>query len=107
MEDGDSNNPICLRSNKYGTFTENIIWYYVTTRCTMKTDKYTSKMNGTTVFVKGYSASVGRMHVETLNAPGPRTNLQITPNHRSHKSLIMNSCKEKQFSPDLVTSKNW
>ena len=34
----------------------------------MKTDNYASKLNGTTVFVKGYIASV-RMHVETPNAP--------------------------------------
>ena len=51
----------------------------------MKSDKYTSKMNGTIVFVKGYSASV-RMHVETPNAPVPTYHQQITPNHRSHKS---------------------
>ena len=36
----------------------------------MKTDKYTSKMNGTNAFVKDYSASFG-MHVETLNASSP------------------------------------
>ena len=46
-------------------------------------------MNGTTVFVKGYSASV-RMHVETSTSPYRQ---QITPNHRSHKLLFMNFCK--------------
>ena len=33
----------------------------------MKTVKYTSEMNGITVFVKGYSTSL-RIHVETPNA---------------------------------------
>ena len=42
----------------------------------MKTDKYTSKTNGTTVFVKGYSASV-RMYAETPNAPVPRTTSKL------------------------------
>ena len=59
----------------------------------MKTDKYASKLNGTTVFMKGYSASV-RMHVETPNAP-----ILVPPANYSepqfHKSLIMDSCKEK------------
>ena len=58
----------------------------------MKTNNYALKLNGTTVFVKGYSASV-RMHVETPNAPVPSYHQQITPNHSSHKSLVMNSCK--------------
>ena len=50
----------------------------------MKTDKYASKLNGTTAFVKGYSASV-RMQVEMMNAPsfysGPPYHQRITPNH--------------------------
>ena len=55
-------------------------------------------MNGTTAFVKGYRAGV-RMHVETPNTPVPPYHQQITPNHRSHKPLVVNSCKEKQFPP--------
>ena len=34
----------------------------------MKTDNYALKLNGTTVFVKGFTASV-RMQVEMSNAP--------------------------------------
>ena len=62
--------------------------YYVTTRYTMKTDKYTSIMNGTTVFVKGYSASV-RMHVEMPNAPPfCPYHQQITPNYSPINRLL-------------------
>ena len=68
----------------------------------MKSDKYGSKLNGTTVFVKDYSASV-RMHDETPNTSISPYHKQITPNHRSHKSLVMNSCKEKNYSPGRVT----
>ena len=40
----------------------------------MKIDKYASKLNGTTVFVKGYSASV-RMHL--LFTVPPRTTSEL------------------------------
>ena len=98
MEDGDSNNAICWRSNKFDSLTKNIILYYITTRCSMKTDKYASKLNGTAVFVKGYSAGV-RMHVETSNAPFFAV-VPVPPVNYSepqfHKSPVMNSCKEKK-----------
>ena len=62
----------------------------------MKTDNYALNLNGTTVFVKGFSASV-RMQVEMSNAPSFCGGLPVPPANysepRSHKSLVMNSCK--------------
>ena len=55
-------------------------------------------MNGTTVFVKGYSASV-RMHVENTECtdyPVPPANY-FEP--QSHKSLVVNSWNEKKIIP--------
>ena len=49
----------------------------------MKIDNYALKLNGTTVFVKGYSASV-RMHVETPNT----YHQQIIPNHSPIHRLL-------------------
>ena len=56
----------------------------------MKTDKYASKLNGTTVFVKGYSASV-RVQVEMPNALSflqPPYHQRITPNHNPINRLL-------------------
>ena len=57
----------------------------------MKIGKYASKLNGTTVFVKGNSASV-RIHVETPNAPsfcnGSPYHQRITPNHSPIHRLL-------------------
>ena len=69
----------------------------------MKTDTYTSKMNGTTVFVKGYSANV-RIHVETSNAPVPPVTSANYSEPQSLKSLVMNSWKEN-YSPGRVIDK--
>ena len=64
----------------------------------MKIDKYASKMNDTTVFVKGYSASV-RMHIEMPNVPVVPVPPVNYSEQQSHKPLVMNSCKEKQLFP--------
>ena len=57
----------------------------------MKSDKYSSKMHGTTVLVKGYSACV-RMHVGTPNAPsfciGLPYRQRITPNRSPINRLL-------------------
>ena len=62
----------------------------------MKTDEYTSNMNGTTVFVKGYRASV-RMQVETPNTPVPPVPPANYSEPQSHELLVMNSCNEKRL----------
>ena len=65
-------------------------------------------MIGTTVFVKGYSASV-RMHVEMPNAPSFCSNLLVPPaiysEPQSLKSLVMNSCKKKPRHQKLAWPK--
>ena len=57
----------------------------------MKSDNYALKLNDTTVFVKGYSASVP-MHVETPNAPFLQWSLpyrqRITPNYTFMNRLL-------------------
>ena len=69
------------------------------TRCTMKADKYALKLNGTTVLVKGYRASV-RMRVETPNAPVPRTTRKLLRT----AGLVMNSCNYSQLAFGTVPS---
>ena len=44
----------------------------------MITDKYASRMNGTTVFVKGYSASIGMHLLLAMVPPVPPANLRTT-----------------------------
>ena len=82
MEDGDSNNAIRLQSN------------------TMKT---ATNLNGTTVFVKGYNASV-RIHVETPNARSFNSapyHQRIIPNHGIINRLLWIPLRRNNY-PSLV-----
>ena len=75
----------------------------------MKTDKYSSKQNGTTVFVKDYSASI-RMQVEMSNASSffsaLPVALRITPNHSPINRLLWIPVRGNNYSPGYVT-RNW